>query len=259
MHKKILIVVFCVIGLVLAMGDKPSVSSEPPEPPKPLRHQPLANLSVDQLYIRCVTEYRDSQSMNYPEQDGRAVEALELFLNKYPEEPRRFELMYYLAITYSKLARPQEHQRLVNAYFADDPPSANFFTESMELERLSALVWAQEIPQARQLYSDLQERYATSNAVLARVHRSMLPALEAAGDTDGQKAVYQFFHRDNNKDYLSNSLDYYVYAYRLALMEYEAGNAQAAAPLFQEVSAQQNPALMFLAESAQDYLKKIGK
>ncbi|MDR2431805.1 MAG: hypothetical protein LBD99_06095, partial [Candidatus Margulisbacteria bacterium] len=146
---------------------------------------------------------------------------------------------------------------IVEKYFAE-APSDNLVYEDMRVASLSSYAWARQTVSANELYASLQEQYATNNAMLASLHQSMLSFLEYSGDTAGQKKIYNFFRAGNNRIYLFNDYNYYIYTYKLALISYREGDYKAAEPLFREVAAQRNtPILAFFAESAEYYLQNI--
>ncbi|MDR1997148.1 MAG: hypothetical protein LBQ83_02345 [Candidatus Margulisbacteria bacterium] len=261
MLKKSLIMLL-LAGLLWSMGEKPESAGAPGgagagAPPRPVQ-TPLEDLSVDQLYRRALREHYAAQELSYPEQTDKAIKALELFLRKFPADARRFDVMYYITLDYAKNNRLEEQKKVIDEFFATAPTENRQLYNAMRLEQLPALVWAGETAAAQELYTALQEQYSTDNAVLARTHQDILPVLESRGDIAGQKAIYRFFRTDNNRNYLRNGNNYYIYTYKLALLSYNEKNFKEAVPLFQEVAARRSdPTLALFAESSENYLQQI--
>ncbi|MDR2431997.1 MAG: hypothetical protein LBD99_07095 [Candidatus Margulisbacteria bacterium] len=262
MSKKIIIALLLCAGLY-ALGDKPQdtpdAGSSAPAVSRPPRsaQPPIEELNADQLYIRAYEEHNSAQRMNYRGQNLKAIAALELFQNKYVDDDRKFELMYFLSLDYAKNIQPAERAAVVEKYFTE-APSDNSVYENMRLERLGAYAGMRNTVSASALYTELSEQYATHNLILAGIHRDALPVLESSGDIDGCRKIYSFFRESKNRKYLNLERDYYIYTYKLALLEHNAGNLLAAAPLFKEVADQKNtPVLAMFAESAEYYLQNI--
>jgi hypothetical protein len=261
MGKKIMVILL-LCACLYALGDKPQdpeTGSDAPEvsrPPRPAR-RPIEELSADQLYSRAYEEHNSAQRINYREQNLKAIAALELFQAKYAEDDRRFELMYFLSQDYAKNIQPAERAAIVEKYFAEAPADPPVY-ENMRLERLGASAGVRNAASANALYAELSEQYATNNAVLSGIYRDVLPVLESGDDTDGCRKIYSFFRESKNRQYLRLDRDYYIYTYKLALLEHNAGNFQTAEPLFKEVADQKNtPALAMFAESAENYWKGL--
>jgi hypothetical protein len=259
--RKIFVLFCLLLGVVLAMGDKPVSGSDSTSGGRyvPLSQRPIGELSADQLYTRAYAEYGAAMDMANSEQNVRAIKALELFLQKYSADERSGAVCYYLVVVYARNNQPQEQKALADAFFAAEPTKDALY-DSLAMGSLSAYVWSQETQTANAFYTELQEKYPTDNQLLASIHQDYLAQLEVNGDVDGQKKVFNFFRSGDNRRYLKNPHLYYIYTYRLAVIYYNEGDQQAAEPLFKEVAAQSNTVVLrFFAESAQEYLKNIGK
>ncbi|MDR1324021.1 MAG: hypothetical protein LBK68_06265 [Candidatus Margulisbacteria bacterium] len=257
MYRKILLVLALTIGLVLAMGDKPAEAGGAVAVPRGA--EPLESLSADRLYSRAYAEYGAALDMVYSVQNRKAIEALSLFLEKYPDDPRGLEAQYFLLVVYGRNNQPQEQVQIADAYFAGEPTD-NALTDSVKLESLSAYIWTQNLITANTLYGEILEKYPTNNSVQAVAHQQYLPALRSAGDLDGQKKIFNFFRADNNRQYLKNPNNYYIYTYELAVVYFNEGDFQAARPLFEEVAAQKNNRVLEnFADSAESYVKNLSK
>ncbi|MDR2429018.1 MAG: tetratricopeptide repeat protein, partial [Candidatus Margulisbacteria bacterium] len=232
MHRKILLVLALTVGLALAMGDKPVTTDAVPR-----GMEPLESLSADRLYRRAYAEYGAALDMVYAEQNRKAIEALSLFLEKYPDDPRCLDAQYFLLVVYGRNNQPREQVEIADVYFAGEPTD-NALTDSFKLESLSAYIGTQNLATANLLYNELLEKYPTNNSVLALAHQQYLSALRSARDLAGQKKVFNFFRADNNRQYLKNPNNYYIFTYELAVIYFNEGDYQAAKPLFAEVAAQ---------------------
>ncbi|GBR73665.1 hypothetical protein NO1_1000 [Candidatus Termititenax aidoneus] len=253
MYRKILLVLVLLVGLALAMGDKPVAETVP------RGMEPLESLSADRLYRRAYAEYGAALDMVYAEQNRKAIEALSLFLEKYPDDPRCLDAQYFLLVVYGRNNQPQEQVEIADAYFAGEPTD-NALTDSFKLESLSAYIWTQNLITANTLYAELLARYPTNNSVQAVAHQQYLPALRSAGDLDGQKKIFNFFRADNNRQYLKNPHNYYIYTYELALIYFNEGDFKSARPLFEEVAAQKDTRVLGnFADSAESYVKNLPK
>ncbi|MDR1114504.1 MAG: hypothetical protein LBL50_05380, partial [Candidatus Margulisbacteria bacterium] len=142
MYRKILLVLTLTVGLVLAMGDKPTEAGDAVVVPRGA--EPLENLSADRLYSRAYAEYGAALDMVYSVQNRKAIEALSLFLEKYPDDPRGLEAQYFLLVVYGRNNQPQEQVQIADAYFAGEPTD-NALTDSVKLESLSAYIWTQNL------------------------------------------------------------------------------------------------------------------
>jgi len=259
MLKKIIILVICLSAVLLALGEKPAgrdTGSDPVVNPRVLR-QPIEELSADDLYQRAVAEHRSAQRMHYPEQTNLAIAAAALFVEKYNEDDRRFELMYYLALNYAKNNRFSERKSIVDDFFAQvptDDESKKTLIELMRFELLPALVSSPEgAASANILYAELTEQYAGDRIALARLHQDALSAL----NTEKQKTVYLFFREGNNRNFLNNPVDFVIYAHRLGIIYFNENNYREARPLFREVAARTEPEYSLFAESAANYLRRM--
>ncbi|MDR1452791.1 MAG: hypothetical protein LBJ25_02300 [Candidatus Margulisbacteria bacterium] len=253
MYRKILLVWVLLVSLVLALGDKPAAAATA----VPRGEEPLENLSVDRLYSRAYAEYGAALDMIYAEQNRRAIEALSLFLEKYPDDSRCPDARYFLLVVYGRNNQPREQVELADAYFAGEPTD-NALTDSVKLESLSAYIWTQNLATANLLYSELLEKYPTNNSVLALAYQQYLPALRLARDLTGQKEVFNFFRADNNRQYLKNPNNYYIFTYELAMIYFNEGDFKSARPLLAEVAAQkENRVLENFADSAESYMKNL--
>ena len=264
MLRKIIILGLCLSAMLSAMGDKPKTESSSgststvaaPAKSQSLLNQPIEELSADKLYQRAIAEHKRAESINYPEQTDKAIAAAALFVSKYAEDKRRFEMIYYLALNYAKNSKLQERKKVVDDFFAQvpmDDESQKDLIELMRLELLPALTYSGETASANALYAELKKQYADNKMILARLHQDALAIL----NTDGQKAVYRFFREGNNRTYLNNSSNYYIYTHKLAVIYYNENNYREATPLFKEVAAREEPEYSFFAESATNYLKRI--
>ena len=264
MWKELLVLTLICVGLY-ALGNKPQTTDAEQAKQKnaPVTAQPravdtpLEELNANQLYSRFYAEHRSAQSMQYAEQIRKAIRAGELFVKKYPEDTRRPEVLYFLATNYVQVNQQQERLQAAEDYFAT-APTDNRFYNLMYLELLGAYAGNNQTASANALYAQLRRQYATDNAVLAGMHQDMLPLLTNNGDSEGQKNVYKFFRTGNNRNYLRDPNNYYVYAYKLALLYYNERQYKLAEPLFKDVAAQRSkPILAIFAESSENYLKQI--
>lgn len=262
MYKKLLILVLMCVCLY-ALGDKPKDASESPGQKTGATAQPryveppIEELSADQLYSRLFAEHRSAQSMQYADQTRKAIRAQELFINKYADDTRRSDVLYFLSTNYVKLNQQKERLAVVEDYF-ETAPTDNRFYEVMNIELLGAYAGNNQSVSANALYAQLQEKYATDNVVLARIHQDMLSVLTSSGDVNGQKNVYRFFRTGNNRNYLRDANNYYIYSYRLAMLYYNEKQYKLAEPLFKDVAAQkEKPILAVFVESSENYLKQI--
>jgi TolA-binding protein len=235
------------------MGDKPAAEAVP------RGEEPLETLSADRLYRRAYAEYGAALDMVYSAQNKKAIEAVSLFLEKYPDDPRYRDAQYFLLVVYGRNNQPQEQVEVADAYFASEPTD-NALTDAVKLESLSAYIWVQNLITANTLYEELLAKYPTNNSVLAAAHQQYLPALRSTGDLAGQKKIFNFFRADDNRQFLKNPHNYYIYTYELAVAYFNEGDFQAAKPLFAEVAAQKdNRVLENFVDSAENYMKNLPK
>ena len=251
------LLVLCVLCVALfAFGEKPKALDTTTDTAAAIVVENTYEQTADAQYERILRDVQTADQSKLKKHADAALISVRHFEKQYAQDARRVD-MYFIATILNELKADYAAADLAIAQYMAQAASENRYYVRAQFAQARSLIRAEQFVTAQVQIEAVVAQHPTDNALIAIAYTDILPVYEATNNTVGLKKVYSFFIE--HRMFLQNPDLYYVYAYKLGVIYYNAEDYDAAQKYFTITKTVTAPALQYLKQSIDGQYKLVKK